>query len=130
MGGVPVSFVCGSVFFVVADQDQSWHSDLLQSIRVIMFLARQHEVKIILQWRNTGHPDLEKPLDQLGMSRYEFFGPAGFNGVLANVALEAHADHVAAHDERNALRSRMRGTAGREDEFFHPPRIIKCQELC
>src|SRR5262249_30649003 len=53
-----------------------------------------------------------------------------FQWLLANVAVESHANHVAAHGERNALRSRMRRAAGREDEFFDLQRIIKCQELC
>src|SRR4030095_10280067 len=103
MGGVPVSFIRGAMFFVVTDENERGDAEFLQSLRVVMLLARQHKVKIVLQRGDAGHPDLEKLFDQIGMSRYEFFGPTRFNRVLTNVALEAHANHVAAHGKRNAL---------------------------
>src|SRR5262245_62144254 len=63
------------------------------------------------------------------MSRYKFFSPAGFNGVLANVTLEAHANHVAAHGERNALRPGMRRAAGSKDELSNFVGVVQCQQL-
>src|SRR4030095_4038978 len=108
MGGVPVSFIRGAVFFVVANEHERGDADLLQAIRVVMFLAREHKGKIVFQRSDAGHPDLEKFFDQIGMGRNEFFGPTRFDGVLTNVTLEAHANHVAAHGKRYALRSWMR----------------------
>jgi hypothetical protein len=100
---VPVSFVRGAVFFVVANEHERGHTDLFQAVRVIMFLPCQHEVKIVFQRGDARHPDLQKFFDQIGMGCNKFFGPTRFDGVLANIFLEAHANHVAAHGERNAL---------------------------
>ena len=94
-----------------------------------MILACQHEVEIVFQRSDAGHPDLEKFFDQIGMGRYEFFGPSRFDGVLTNVALEAHANHVAAQGKRNALRSRMRRAAGSKDQFLNLVRMVQCQQL-
>jgi len=54
MCGMPVGFIRGAVIFVVADQNQRRHPNLFQSPRVIMFLAREHEVQIVFQRRDAG----------------------------------------------------------------------------
>ena len=93
----------GAVILVVADQHERRYFDLFQAIGVVMLLARQNEIEIVIHWRDARHSDFEKILDQLGIFGDEFFSPAGFDGVLANIAFEAMLDHVAAHGERNAV---------------------------
>ena len=128
MGGVPVSFIRGAMFFVVADRARASGRGSPSSAPCGQCSWRAStKCKIVFQRGDAGHPDLEKLFDQIGMSRYEFFGPTRFNRVLTNVALEAHANHVAAHGKRNALRSRMRRAAGSKDEFLDLVRMIQGQ---
>ena len=53
---MPVGFIRGAVIFVVADQNQRRHPNLFQPLGVIVFLAREHEIQIVLQWRDAGAP--------------------------------------------------------------------------
>ena len=77
-----------------------------------------------------GHPHLQKFFDQHGILRDKFFGPAGFDGVLANVAFETHWRTMSRHmRERNAMRAWMRRAARSKNEFFYLERIIEGQQL-
>src|SRR5438132_11729801 len=129
VGGVPMGSVGCAMMFVIADEDESRNTDLFQTIGVIVFLASEHEVKIVLQWGDPGYPNLKERFDQVRMRGDEFFGPPGFCRVLANVAFEAFPNHVAAHGKRNAVGPWMRRTAGGKDEFLDFLWMVQSQEL-
>ncbi len=125
----PMGAVRRSMIFVVADQNKRWHCDVPQARRVIVLLARQHEMKVILERRDAGHAHAQKFFDQRGILGGELLGPPGFDGVLADVIFEALAHHVAAHGERNAVRSGVRGATGGENQLFDLSWIVESQKL-
>src|ERR1041384_1324352 len=61
MSGVVVRLIRGAVALVITHQHEGRHTDRLQTFRMVMFLTREDEIKIVLL----------------------FLGPAGFDGVLA-----------------------------------------------
>jgi hypothetical protein len=129
VGGFPVRSVGCAVVLVIANQHQGRRANVFQAICVVVFLPSKNEMEVILQRRYSGHSDLQKILDQVWMRRGKFFGPTCFDGVLADVSLEAQLRHAAAHAQRNPLRVRMRGSARSKNQFFYFKRMIECQEL-
>jgi hypothetical protein len=59
----------------------------------------------------------------------EFLGPAGFDGVLADVIFESQTHHVAAHRERNAVSAGMRAAARSQDQFLDLARMVEREQL-
>src|SRR5919106_5721112 len=85
MRAIPMRSVACTVMFVVADEDESWHTDVLQSIAMVVLLARENEGQIIFQRRNAGHSDLKKVFDEIGMHPCKLARPAGRHSVLPNI---------------------------------------------
>ena len=74
---------------------------------MVVFLAREYEVKIIFERGNAGHPDLQKFLDQIRVRRGKFARPARFNRMFPDIAFKPEPYHVTAHAERNAVGAGM-----------------------
>ena len=115
----PMGRVGGAVILIVADQDQGRYFNLMQAIGVIMLLARQDKVEIMIDRRDAGHSHLQKLFDQRRILGDELFGPAGLDGVLANVTFETKLHHVTAHGEGNAVGAGMGRAARGENEFLY-----------
>src|SRR5690242_16585447 len=108
MGGIPVGPIRGTVMLVITDQDERRNSDFPEPCRMIVFLARNDELKIVFERRDPGHSDLEKLLDQVRVGGDERARPAGFNRMLPDITLESEPDHVTAHPKWNSVSSGMR----------------------
>src|SRR5689334_7737357 len=96
---------------------------------MVVFLTRKNKVKIIFQRRDAAHSDAEKVFNQVGMRRNEFLGPAGLDGVLADVTFESEPHHIAAHRQGNALRAGMRAAARSQDQFLDLARMVEGEQL-
>jgi len=122
-----VRLVTGAVMLIIADENERWDTNILQSIGVIVLLAGKYEVKIVFQRSDAGKSHLEKFFNQIGMRGDKFFSPSSLDGVLANVLFEAQPNHVPAHRQRDAFGPRMRRSAGGEDKFFDFARMVQSQ---
>src|SRR5690242_11933336 len=129
MSRIVVRLIGGAVVLVITHEHEGRNTDRFETFRMVMFLTRDDEIKIVLQRRDPGHAHSEKIFDQLGMRRNEILGPAGFDGVLADVALESQTRHVAAHGEGNAMSAGMRAAARSQDQFLDLGRMVEGEQL-
>ena len=49
MGGVPVRFIRGAVFFVIAHKNERRYTNFFQTVEMIMLLTRQNEIELVFQ---------------------------------------------------------------------------------
>ena len=58
VGSLPMGRIGGAVMLIIADENERRRANVFQPIRVVVFLARKNEMKIVLQRRNARHSDL------------------------------------------------------------------------
>ena len=103
VGALVVREIAGCMMLVVTDEHQGRNPDLIQTGARVVLLPGNDMTEVARQRRDARHPDFKKLIDDISMLGKERGRKARFDGVLADVSLEAFFDHPLAKFQRQSF---------------------------